>query len=113
MLNVLCIESAVVYSALIWPERQAKCLLRSSDRSDHDKRWECRNVTWCLKCILSGVYRKNVAALEPGCIILIHVFILDDSKDGHGFPALFALNILVGMAMPNDSSVISGVKKGN
>ncbi len=38
---------------------------------------------------------KTVAALEPGGMIMIHEFILDDSKDGPLFPALFSLNMLV------------------
>ena len=87
----------------------------------------------CQSCL-----DKTVAALEPGGLIMIHDFILDDNKDGPEFPALFALNMLVGtehgrsysrqeitamlertgiidithhkLDMPNDSSVISGVK---
>ncbi len=87
----------------------------------------------CQACIA-----KTVAALEPGGMILIHDFILDDTQDGPEFAALFALNMLVGtdrgrsyaraeiVAMldqagvgdivhhrchtPNDSSVIRGVK---
>ncbi len=38
---------------------------------------------------------KTVAAMEPGGVILIHEFILDDNKDGPEFPALFSLNMLV------------------
>lgn len=38
---------------------------------------------------------KTVAAMEPGGMILIHEFILDNSKDGPEFPALFSLNMLV------------------
>jgi hypothetical protein len=88
----------------------------------------------CRECI-----SKTVAALVPGGLLLIHDFILDDSKDGPEFAALFSLNMLVGTdggrsfsraeifamleqagvgeiehhncATPNDSSVISGVKK--
>ncbi len=88
----------------------------------------------CQDCI-----EKTVAALEPGGLILIHDFILEDTKDGPEFAALFSLNMLIGtdggcsysraeiFAMlkkagieeirqwqcgtPNDSSVISGVKK--
>ena len=87
----------------------------------------------CHACI-----KKTVAALEPGGLILIHDFILNDSKDGPEFPALFALNMLLGtengrsysqaevfemlgqagvvdithhaFRTPNDSSVISGIK---
>lgn len=88
----------------------------------------------CQACL-----NKTVDALEPGGSIMIHDFILDDSKDGPEFPALFALNMLVGtehgrsysrgeitamlertgivdimhheLGLPNDSSVISGIKK--
>jgi hypothetical protein len=33
--------------------------------------------------------------LEPGGLILVHDFLLNDSHDGPLFPALFALNMLV------------------
>ncbi len=42
------------------------------------------------------ILEKAVAALEPGGLILIQEFILDDSKDGPLFPALFSLNMLLG-----------------
>lgn len=45
----------------------------------------------CQECII-----KTVDALEPGGAILVHDFILDDTKDGPEFPALFSLNMLVG-----------------
>ncbi len=38
---------------------------------------------------------KTVAAMVPGGMLLIHDFILDNSKDGPEFPALFSLNMLV------------------
>ncbi len=38
---------------------------------------------------------KSVAAMAPGGLILIHDFILEDSKDSPLFPALFSLNMLV------------------
>ncbi len=38
---------------------------------------------------------RTVEALEPGGLILVHDFILDDSKDGPEFPALFSLNMLL------------------
>jgi len=34
--------------------------------------------------------------LTPGGLMVIHDFILDDTMDGPMFPALFALNMLVG-----------------
>lgn len=42
------------------------------------------------------IIQKTVSALEPGGMIIIHDFILDNTKDGPLFPALFALNMLVG-----------------
>jgi SAM-dependent methyltransferase len=43
-----------------------------------------------------GVIRKVVSVLEPGGLIFIHDFILDNSLDGPLFPALFSLNMLIG-----------------
>lgn len=42
------------------------------------------------------ILEKAMAALEPGGLILIQEFILDDTKDGPIFPALFSLNMLQG-----------------
>jgi SAM-dependent methyltransferase len=44
------------------------------------------------------VIKKAVAALEPGGLIMIHEFILDDDRAGPLFPALFSLNMLVNTA---------------
>ena len=41
------------------------------------------------------IINKAVSALEPGGLLLVHDFILNDSFDGPLFPALFALNMLV------------------
>lgn len=38
---------------------------------------------------------KTVEAMEPGGLILIHDFILDNSKHSPEFPALFSLNMLI------------------
>jgi hypothetical protein len=43
-----------------------------------------------------NILRKAVGALEPGGRVMIHEFILDDTKDGPVFPALFSLNMLQG-----------------
>jgi SAM-dependent methyltransferase len=42
------------------------------------------------------ILRKAVAALEPGGLLLVQEFIMDDAKDGPLFPALFSLNMLLG-----------------
>jgi predicted O-methyltransferase YrrM len=41
------------------------------------------------------VIKKAVSVLEPGGLILVHDFLLNDTHDGPLFPALFALNMLV------------------
>lgn len=43
-----------------------------------------------------GILQKTIAALEPGALILIQEFILDDTRDAPVFPALFSLNMLLG-----------------
>jgi hypothetical protein len=61
------------------------------------------DVAW-LSQILHGegpdecrmIVNKAVAALEPGGLIMIHEFVLDNSMDGPVFPALFSLNMLLG-----------------
>ncbi len=47
----------------------------------------------CQKIIL-----KTVSALEPGGMIIVHDFILNNTMDGPLFPALFSLNMLLGTA---------------
>ena len=42
------------------------------------------------------ILEKTMASLEPGGVILVQEFILDDAKDGPLFPALFSLNMLLG-----------------
>lgn len=42
------------------------------------------------------ILQKAMTALEPGGMILVQEFILDDSLDGPLFPALFSLNMLLG-----------------
>ena len=61
------------------------------------------DVAW-LSHILHGegpkgcavTLEKAVGALEPGGIILVQEFILNDTFDGPLFPALFSLNMLLG-----------------
>lgn len=45
----------------------------------------------CQRCV-----EQTVSNLNPGGMILIHDFILNDTKDRPEFPALFALNMLIG-----------------
>jgi len=60
------------------------------------------DVAW-LSHILHGespddcrrIIDKTVAALEPGGLIMIHEFILNNTLDGPLFPALFSLNMLL------------------
>ncbi len=42
------------------------------------------------------IIQKAAAVLQPGGILLIHDFILDDTRDGPLFAALFSLNMLAG-----------------
>lgn len=84
------------------------------------------------------IIQRTADALMPGGLLLIHDFILHASKDGPEFPALFALNMLVGtdkgrsysnkeiikmfeqaglteithhpFRAPNDSSILSAIK---
>jgi hypothetical protein len=61
------------------------------------------DVAW-LSHILHGegpagcamILEKTVAALEPGGMLLVQEFILDDTRDRPLFPALFSLNMLIG-----------------
>ena len=61
------------------------------------------DVAW-LSHILHGegpdecrmIIQKTVEALEPGGMIIVHDFILNNSMDGPLFPALFSLNMLLG-----------------
>ena len=41
------------------------------------------------------ILEKAMAALHPGGMILVQEFILDDTRDGPLFPALFSLNMLL------------------
>lgn len=43
-----------------------------------------------------NIIQKTVSALEPGGMIIIHEFIMNDTMDGPLFPALFSLNMLLG-----------------
>ena len=61
------------------------------------------DVAW-LSQILHGesfedgcnIVKRAVSTLEPGGLIIIHEFILNNTMDGPLFPALFSLNMLLG-----------------
>lgn len=60
------------------------------------------DVAWLSQILHSNgpaaceaIVAKTVAALEPGGIILVHEFFLNETKDGPEFPALFSLNMLI------------------
>lgn len=69
----------------------------------HDPLPSGYDVAW-LSHVLHGegeegcanMLQKTAAALEPGGLLLIQEFVLDDSRDGPVFPALFSLNMLLG-----------------
>jgi cyclopropane fatty-acyl-phospholipid synthase-like methyltransferase len=42
-----------------------------------------------------ALLHKTAEAMDPGGLIMIHEFVLDNSKDSPEFPALFSLNMLV------------------
>ncbi|GAW66438.1 SAM-dependent methyltransferase [Geoanaerobacter pelophilus] len=61
------------------------------------------DVAW-LSHVLHGIgpdacdtlLKKAVKVLEPGGLLLVQEFILDDTRDAPLFPALFSLNMLLG-----------------
>ncbi len=60
------------------------------------------DVAWLSQILHSNSYEecqalieKTVKALEPGGLILIHEFFLNDTLDGPLFPALFSMNMLL------------------
>ncbi len=60
------------------------------------------DVAWLSQILHSNgpedcqrIIAKTVAALEPGGIIMIHEFFLNETMDGPLFPALFSLNMLI------------------
>lgn len=63
----------------------------------------CFDVAW-LSHILHGegpdacrkIVAKAVGTLEPGGLVLVHEFILEDTRTSPVFPALFSLNMLAG-----------------
>ena len=60
------------------------------------------DVAWLSQILHSNSFEecqilieKMVKALEPGGVILIHDFLLNDTLDGPLFPALFSMNMLL------------------
>jgi len=43
-----------------------------------------------------NILRKAVSALQPGGLLIVHEFVLDNGMDSPLFPALFSLNMLLG-----------------
>jgi hypothetical protein len=86
----------------------------------------CFDVAW-LSHILHGegpescrrVIEKTVGALEPGGLIMIHEFILEEDKTAPLFPALFSLNMLTGTgegrsySRPELEEMLTGAGVGN
>jgi cyclopropane fatty-acyl-phospholipid synthase-like methyltransferase len=46
--------------------------------------------------VCQNMIQKAVAMLESGGMLLLHDFILDDTRDGPLFPTLFSMNMLLG-----------------
>ncbi|HIJ81190.1 MAG TPA: methyltransferase domain-containing protein [Desulfuromonadales bacterium] len=46
--------------------------------------------------LCAALLKKAAASLNPGGVLMVQEFILDDRKNGPLFPALFSLNMLVG-----------------
>jgi hypothetical protein len=72
----------------------------------------CFDVAWLSHILHSegpetcrDVIGRAVKALEPGGMILVHEFILDDDRTTPVFPALFSLNMLAGTAEGRSYSV--------
>jgi SAM-dependent methyltransferase len=68
----------------------------------HDAVQGTYDVAWLSQILHSmgpescrTVTEKAASVLEPGGLILVHEFLLNDTHDGPLFPALFALNMLV------------------
>ena len=60
------------------------------------------DVAWLSQILHSNseaeceaLINKTAAALEPGGLLLVHDFFLNDTMDGPPFPALFSLNMLL------------------
>lgn len=61
----------------------------------HDVAWLSQILHSQGTTACAGIISKAVAALDPGGMLLVHEFILNDAMDGPLFPALFSLNMLL------------------
>jgi SAM-dependent methyltransferase len=77
---------------------QAGDYLHDAVRGTYDVAWlsQVLHAMGPERCLT--VIEKAVSVLEPGGLILIHDFLMNDTHDGPLFPALFALNMLVNTA---------------
>jgi SAM-dependent methyltransferase len=74
---------------------QAGDYLRDPVQGAYDVAWLSQILHSMGPEACRAVIEKAVSVLEPGGLILIHEFLLNDSHDGPLFPSLFALNMLV------------------
>jgi predicted O-methyltransferase YrrM len=69
--------------------------LRDTVRGSYDVAWLSQILHSMGPESCLSVIKKAVSVLEPGGLILVHDFLLNDTHDSPLFPALFALNMLV------------------
>jgi len=74
---------------------QAGDYLRDAVQGTYDVAWLSHILHSLGPERCRGVIEKAVSVLEPGGLLLIHDFLLNDAHDGPLFPTLFALNMLV------------------
>ena len=76
-------------------EFQAGDYLRDAVQGTYDVAWLSQILHSMGPEHCRVVIERAVDVLEPGGLILVHDFLLNDTHDGPLFPALFALNMLV------------------
>jgi len=74
---------------------QAGDYLRDAVQGSYDVAWLSQILHSMGPEPCRTVIEKAVSVLEPGGLILVHDFLLNDAHDGPLFPSLFALNMLV------------------
>lgn len=65
-------------------------------RGRYDAIWMSHILHGEGPAVCQNMIQKAAAALAPGGVLLIHDFILDDTRDGPLFATLFSLNMLAG-----------------